>query len=114
MPLKMQRGWVPRGWIGAAPVRTKDHDNRASSIKVALINNMPDSAFEDTGRQFFTLLSAAAGDAQVSLHLYSLPEIARGERVITHFNEHYGKTDELFNDRFDGVIITGTEPLRKT
>ena len=74
---------------------------------------MPDSAFEDTGRQFFTLLSAAAGDAQVSLHLYSLPEIARGERVITHFNEHYGKTDELFNDRFDGVIITGTEPLRK-
>jgi homoserine O-succinyltransferase len=118
MPLKMQRGWVPQGWVpqgwmdnNFAPVRS--NGDRTGSIKVALINNMPDSAFEDTGRQFFTLLNAAAGDLQVSLQLFSLPAINRGGRIQEHFDEHYSNIDDLFNHGIDGVIITGTEPLQK-
>lgn len=113
MPLKMQRGWIPRGWMDNNSIRVRSKADRGSSIKVALINNMPDSAFEDTGRQFFTLLNAAAGDLPVSLQLFSLSEIKRGERVQEHFNEHYSNIDDLFNRGFDGVIITGTEPLQK-
>ena len=32
------------------------------AVRVALINNMPDAALEDTEVQFFELLDAAAGD----------------------------------------------------
>jgi hypothetical protein len=35
------------------------------SLSLALINNMPDPALEDTELQFFELLDAASGDVPV-------------------------------------------------
>jgi homoserine O-succinyltransferase len=90
----------PIAFRGAAPDR----------INVALINNMPDAALEDTEAQFFELLNSAAGDIPVSLTLFSLPGIPRGDRGNDHLNRFYVDIADLLNNRFDGVIVTGTEP----
>src|SRR5207244_10485704 len=42
--------------------------------------------------------------------LYSLPGIPRGERSRLHLSDFYFNFDDLWNSRFDAVIITGTEP----
>jgi homoserine O-succinyltransferase len=71
---------------------------------------MPDSALEDTEIQFFELLEAAAGDIPVRLKLHLLSGVPRGERGQQHLSGFYFGTDDLLNDRFDGAIMTGTEP----
>jgi len=87
-------------------------DRRAGPdcIDIALVNNMPDAALEDTEAQFFELLNSAASDISVRLRLYSLPGIPRGDRAEEHLNHFYSDITDLLNRRFDGVIITGTEP----
>ena len=58
----------------------------------------------------FDLLDIASGDIPVFLKLYSLTGIPRGERGQTHLNSFYFGLDDLWNRRFDCVIMTGTEP----
>ena len=82
----------------------------APSVKIALINNMPDAAMEDTELQFFDLLGAAAGDIPVSLKLYSLPRLPRSDAGQQHLSDFYFDIQDLLNGQFDGMIMTGTEP----
>src|ERR1700691_5095387 len=82
----------------------------AEHLRIALINNMPDSALEDTEVQFFELLESAAGDLPLSLKLYSLPELPRSDAGQQHLRTFYHGMDDLLNSRFDGMIMTGTEP----
>jgi homoserine O-succinyltransferase/O-acetyltransferase len=86
------------------------HDAQAGRVRIALINNMPDSALEDTEVQFFELLESAAGDIPVSLKLYSLPKLPRTDAGEKHLSKFYSEIGDLLNSRFDGVIMTGTEP----
>jgi homoserine O-succinyltransferase len=79
-------------------------------LRIALINNMPDAALEDTEVQFFELLESAAGDLPLSLKLYSLPELPRGDAGHEHLRNFYSGIDDLLHSRFDGMIMTGTEP----
>lgn len=83
---------------------------KAQAITIALINNMPDAALEDTELQFFELLDAAAGDVPISFKLYSLPELPRSHAGQQHLAEFYFDIQDLLNSHFDGVIMTGTEP----
>ncbi|MGC1988277.1 MAG: homoserine O-succinyltransferase, partial [Candidatus Acidiferrales bacterium] len=80
------------------------------AVRIALINNMPDAALEDTEVQFFELLDAAASDTPVSLKLYSLPNLPRSDAGQQHLSNFYFGVQDLLNSRFDGVIMTGTEP----
>lgn len=82
----------------------------AECLRIALINNMPDSALEDTEVQFFELLESAAADLPLSLKLYSLPELPRNDAGQQHLRNFYHGMDDLLNSRFDGMIMTGTEP----
>ena len=79
-------------------------------VRIALINNMPDAALEDTEVQFFGLLDSAAGHIPLSLKLYSLPELPRSNAGQQHLKNFYFDINDLLNSRFDGVIMTGTEP----
>src|SRR5271156_275413 len=85
-------------------------ESSAEPLRIALINNMPDSALEDTEVQFFELLESAAGELPVSLKLYSLPELPRSELGEQHLRNFYHDIGELLKGRFDGMIMTGTEP----
>jgi homoserine O-succinyltransferase len=79
-------------------------------VRIAFVNNMPDSALEDTEMQFFELLESASHEVPVRLSLYSLTGVPRGERAQQHLNEFYFSADDLLNRRFDALIMTGTEP----
>lgn len=79
-------------------------------IRIALINNMPDSALEDTELQFFELLDKASDNISVRLTLFSLPNIPRSDKGRQRLSEYYSGVDELLKHRFDAVIVTGTEP----
>jgi homoserine O-succinyltransferase len=111
MPLIIE-GRIPPRWVehhsSAGLVDT--FSARGDCIRIAFVNNMPDAALEDTEMQFFELLDAAAGDTRVCLKLYSLPEIPRGSRAQEHLSHFYFGVADLLNGRFDGAIITGTEP----
>jgi homoserine O-succinyltransferase/O-acetyltransferase len=112
MPLIIEGGRVPPRWAEKNSLRPAGVESSAGveCVRIAFINNMPDAALEDTETQFFELLDAAAGDIPVRLKLHSLSGVPRGERGQQHLNRFYSGTDDLLNSRFDGVIMTGTEP----
>jgi len=114
MPLIIDGGRVPPRWAARQRLRpaasVEGYATWAECVRIAFVNNMPDSALEDTEIQFFELLDAAAGDIPVRLKLHSLSGVSRGELGRQHLTNFYFDTDDLLNNRFDGVIMTGTEP----
>jgi homoserine O-succinyltransferase/O-acetyltransferase len=118
MPIAIQGGRVPillqrAKAFGPPPSPSQETDHPGSdTLRIALINNMPDAALEDTELQFFELLSGAATDTKISLKLFSLPNVPRSDLGRQHLNHFYAGINELFSSRFDAVIITGTEPKR--
>src|SRR5277367_1317033 len=113
MPLIIEGGRIPPRWADKKGLHSGPVDTCAASaenVRIAFVNNMPDSALEDTEMQFFELLEAASGDIPVRLKLHSLSGVPRGERGQQHLSGFYFGTDDLLNDRFDGAIMTGTEP----
>jgi len=114
MPLVIDGGQVPAFWTSKngmlAAGSANGHGMRTECVRIALINNMPDPALEDTEQQFFELLDFAAGDIPVSLRLYSLPGIPRGDRGQERLRSLYHDVHDLLHRQFDACIITGTEP----
>jgi homoserine O-succinyltransferase len=113
MPLIIDGGRVPTRWAERGLSRAVSADGRtrrADCLQLALINNMPDAALEDTELQFFELLDVASGDVPIVIKLYSLTGVPRAERGERHLNSFYFPFDDLWQNQFDGVIITGTEP----
>jgi len=88
---------------------TRFGDSDPTYLDIALINNMPDAALDDTERQFRALLNAAADDIEVRLTLYTLPEVLRGEFGRARVSR-YSILDDLWDRDHDGLIMTGTEP----
>jgi homoserine O-succinyltransferase len=114
MPLLIDGGPIPPRWAEKTAVRAarthSRHDFTEGSVRIALVNNMPDAALEDTEMQFMDLLDAASGNLPVRLKLYSLPLVPRGVRGAQHLTSFYRGIDELWDSRFDAIIVTGTEP----
>ena len=117
MPLVINGGRIPHHsaqlnpHMGASAARNGAPSTR--DVNIALVNNMPDAALEDTEAQFFSLLDAAAGDIFVHVQLYNLPDVPRGDRVQEHLRNSYLSVEELRGRRIDGAIITGTEPRQR-
>jgi homoserine O-succinyltransferase/O-acetyltransferase len=114
VPLIIEGGRVPSHWAEKGMllpmVSVDNHIRRGECLSLALINNMPDAALEDTEQQFFELLDIASGEVPVIMKLYSLTGIPRTDRGQRHLNGFYFDFADLWNSRFDGVIVTGTEP----
>jgi homoserine O-succinyltransferase len=92
--------------VGVPPVGERS----GSRIVVGLVNNMPDTAIRATERQFGTLLNAAAGNLDVKLRFFSLPDVPRTESARATFLRFYEEIDELWKSDVDGLIVTGAEP----
>jgi len=117
MPLIIEGGRVPARWAEKRrprPAASTDGQGSQNYLRLALINNMPDPALEDTELQFFELLDIASGDVPVTVKLYSLTGVPRTERGQKHLNSYYFGIDELWSGRPDGLIVTGTEPLQSS
>lgn len=113
MPLIVE-GQVPPRWLECKPsaraTRPRRHSVNSDYVRIALINNMPDAALEDTEMQFFDLLDCASGDLPVVVKLFSLPRVPRTDRGMRHLSDFYFQLKDLWNDSFDALIMTGTEP----
>jgi homoserine O-succinyltransferase/O-acetyltransferase len=113
MPLLLDKRYTPSHWANSVRPNHRNGENSSRNgecLRIALVNNMPDAAIEDTEAQFFGLLDSASGELPVSVELFSLPKICRGENAQKHLNSFYRSTESLLDERFDGAIITGTEP----
>ena len=97
-------------WQGTASPRMVEAPRRY--VTIGLVNNMPDTAFEATERQFVALIGAAAGEIPTRLKFYSLPGIPRSGAVAEMANRSYESTEALWGARLDGLIVTGREPLK--
>jgi homoserine O-succinyltransferase len=116
MPLVINDGHAPEHWVlgdHSAHSHRGGEAHGERCVNIAVINNMPDAALEDTEEQFFSLLEAAAGDVNVNAQLYYLPDVPRGDRVQEHLRDFYLPVQVLLNGRIDGAIITGTEPRQR-
>ena len=84
-----------------------------STIEIALVNNMPSSAFDATEQQFVTLLEAAAhelGGTAVRLSRYGIEGLERSAEVQGRIAREYSHIELLYATQPDGLIVTGTEP----
>jgi homoserine O-succinyltransferase len=118
MALLIDGGRIPPRWAEQkkAVASSNGYDMGPKSVRIAFINNMPDSALEDTELQFMELIDAAAVDTHVRIKLFSLPNVPRGDRGQQHLSSFYSGidglgVDSLWNSRFDALVMTGTEPV---
>ncbi len=80
-------------------------------LTIGLVNNMPDTALKATERQFMRLLSAAAGNARIRFHCFSLPSLRRSPTAQSHIDKEYTDIADLDRLEIDGLIVTGAEPI---
>jgi homoserine O-succinyltransferase len=113
--------WLDSGPLGARLFTTERQiraeqpsqfpDEAPNRIELGLLNNMSDSALEQTERQILKLLHAASDRLPVRLKLYALPGVPRQDWGRRHLSRlHYQGADELWNSNLDALIITGAEP----
>jgi homoserine O-succinyltransferase len=81
-------------------------------LRVALVNNMPDGAFEETERQFHSLLQDGLDSDELDLYRFTLPGVPRGEKVKALISERYGDLDQLWGLSLDALVVTGAEPQK--
>jgi homoserine O-succinyltransferase/O-acetyltransferase len=113
MPLIIDGGRIPPLWAEKTSFCRNGLQRDATTpdcVRLALVNNMPDPALEDTELQFFELLDIASQDTTVFVKLYSISEVPRADRGERHLNSFYSNVNDLWNDRVDALIMTGTEP----
>jgi homoserine O-succinyltransferase/O-acetyltransferase len=114
MPLLLNDRRRPMHWINlydsSSEIASTLVQTASECVRLAFINNMPDSAIEDTETQFFSLIHSASAELPVVIELYSLPGVSRGESAQQHLDRFYLNTEKLLSLKYDGAIITGTEP----
>jgi homoserine O-succinyltransferase/O-acetyltransferase len=79
-------------------------------VEIALVNTMPDAAFEETERQFTRLLRAGANGQPLDITLYSIPDRTRSRVVHQVLADRYQGLGELYRRAPDAVVVTGSEP----
>ena len=80
-----------------------------ATLRIGLINNMPDAALQSTEAQFFGLLKGAAGSQPITVRLSSFPELPRSAEALAQIGS-YWPLEELLAEPLDAFIVTGTEP----
>jgi homoserine O-succinyltransferase/O-acetyltransferase len=90
---------------GAAP------DEGPARWTCALVNNMPDAAFNATERQFVGLLDAGSGCETVALTGHSMVGVPRGERIQARIAADYRPLDDIMSDPPDLLVVTGSNPI---
>lgn len=81
-------------------------------LRVALVNNMSDGAFEETERRFHGLLREGLDGGELELHRFTLPGVPRGEKVQALISERYKDLGELWGLALDALVVTGAEPQK--
>jgi homoserine O-succinyltransferase/O-acetyltransferase len=99
----------------AAPSSTTSTQLEADTtgMKCAFVNNMPDSAFDATERQFLDLVDQGSGSATIEVQRYAMEGVPRGERVAKRIAEEYAPLDEIRHQPPDLLLVTGANPVEQ-
>ena len=76
-------------------------------LHVGILNMMPDAALQATERQFIRLISSCNRIVQFYVHLFSLPELDRGDETRDYIARYYSTFEQLREEGLDALIITG-------
>jgi homoserine O-succinyltransferase len=87
------------------PKRAQQQDIR--EMHIGLLNMMPDAALEATERQFLRIVSESNQIAQFYIHLFTLPQLPRGEKAAAHIGQYYETFESIKMEGLDALIITG-------
>lgn len=88
--------------------------NRGESsvhLTCALVNNMPDGAFDATERQYLGLIDEGSGSSVIELRRYAMPGVPRGEQTSARIAEQYLPFNNIYLDSPDFLIVTGSNPI---
>lgn len=115
MPVLLDRGPLGyRSFAAAEYLRGQPQpeiQGEENCVTLGLINNMPDSALEQTERQILKVLDAAADHTIVRLKLFALSRVPRTSLGRRHLERlSYFDTADLWRGGLDGLIVTGAEP----
>jgi homoserine O-succinyltransferase len=86
--------------------------NAGALVRIGLVNNMPDAAFEVTERQFRRLVEAALHPRQCSFDYFALPGIERSEIIRADIARRYRPAELLPDCHLDVLIVSGASPLQ--
>lgn len=91
------------------PLRSAEDRRGAPTrvLEIALVNNMPDLAFEETYRQFDRMSRLSRWPVEVSC--YFIESVPRETDLRSH-PVGYRPVSALYRSRPDAVIVTGCEP----
>ena len=81
------------------------------SLRVGLLNLMPDAALRATDRQFIRLVAAHGERANLFVYPFSLATERRSAEAQAHIGLHYSTFSELRDSQLDALIITGANPF---
>lgn len=82
-----------------------------AALRCAFVNNMPDSAFDATERQFVDLLDVASRDRCVEVFRYAMDTVPRGEVTAERIAQDYAPFRDLYARAPDILIVTGSNPI---
>ena len=85
-------------------------ESLARTLRVGLVNNMPDAAVEPTERQFRSLLRAAAPGEGLELVLFDMPEVSRDPAIRARMRGRYRPVEDLDRSSLDALVVTGGDP----
>jgi homoserine O-succinyltransferase/O-acetyltransferase len=77
----------------------------------ALVNNMPDGAFDATERQFLGILDAGSGENVLEVRRFTMGGVPRGERTTARIGEEYSPLTDIYVDPPDLLLVTGSNPI---
>lgn len=81
------------------------------TLRIGMLNMMPDAALQATERQFLRLVAAYGSAANLYVFPFSLQAEHRSDISATHIESHYSNFSELREQDVDAVIITGANPI---
>ncbi|MCU1364354.1 MAG: homoserine O-succinyltransferase [Acidimicrobiaceae bacterium] len=87
-------------------------DRRESAhLTCALVNNMPDGAFDATERQYVGLLETGSEDIALEVRRYAMSGVPRGAHTSARIAEEYLPLAGVYLDPPDVLIVTGSNPV---
>ncbi|MFQ5524138.1 MAG: homoserine O-succinyltransferase [Acidimicrobiia bacterium] len=96
---------------GRDVVSPDEMDGGLPSIRIGLLNLMPDAALEATERQFIRLVTAYDQEANLYVYPFTLAAEARSHEARAHIRAHYSTFEQLKEFGLDALIITGANPV---
>ena len=92
-------------------VRVRTAAGGRRTLRVGLLNMMPDRALEATERQFLRLLDTH-DDRCCAVRLFSIRGVPRGGEGAAHLARHYRDCAEIGDRGLDALVITGANVTR--